>query len=668
MTLQPTRLVRDADGNAWSERYGDVYASRDGALGQARHVFLQGNGLPQRWRGRGQFVVLEIGFGLGINFLATWQAWRGDPHRPTRLHFVSVERHPLSADDLRAGTSGELCDLAEMLASAWPQPLPGLHRLEFERGDVVLTLALGDARALVPQLVVGADAIYLDGFAPSRNPEMWEPALLKSIARCARPGATVATYTSAQSVHASLSSAGFELQVQSGFGRKREMLAGIFAPKWRVRRHEPQTEYRAERAAIVIGAGLAGCACAEALARRGWSVQVFDRQARPATGASALPWGLLHPQFAVDDAPLARLTRAGVAAARAALDRVAPNGDFDGRCVARISGVFQLASEAAEAERWQWAVERLGLPSTWITWCSQADASEWVGMRPSGAGLWWPGGMLVCAPRWCCALLASHSIAMRRADVGSVAAAEGGWRVLNAHGKDLASAPVVIVAAALESPTLLDSAHARVRAVRGRIASLQPDAWEGLRAPVTGDGYLLRDPDGGVSVGATYEATTVDAPSGHAQLSRERALQGNLARVSRLLAAPPEPRAVGTFEGIRCVAHDRMPLAGVMHDEIAMRAAADQLRGAHLIDLPRRDGLCACFALGSRGLTLASLLAEVIVAQIEGEPLPIERDLAATVDPARFALRSVRHGRSWLETMPVAPISPNRDLDQRRAT
>lgn len=666
MTLQPTRLARDADGNAWSERYGDVYASRDGALGQARHVFLQGNELPQRWRGRGQFVILETGFGLGVNFLATWQAWRGDPQRPTRLHFVSIERHPLSADDLRAGTPGELCDLAEMLARAWPEPMPGLHRLEFERGDVVLTLVLGDARELVLQLVVGADAIYLDGFAPSRNPEMWEPALLKSVARCARPGATVATYTSAQSVRAGLSSVGFELQVRSGFGRKREMLAGTFAPKWRVRRHEPPAEFRGERAAIVIGAGLAGCACADALARRGWAVRVFDRQATPATGASAVPWGLLHPQFAVDDVPLARLTRAGALAARAALDRVAPNGDFAGRCVARVSGVFQLAGNSAESERWQQALDRLGLPSTWISWCSQAAASAQIGMRPSGAGLWWPNGAIVSAPRWCRALLTSHSIAVCRADVGSIAAAEGGWRVLNAHGQELASAPVVIVAAALESPTLLGGAHARVRAVRGRIASLQPDGWEGLRAPVTGDGYLLRDPDGGVSVGATYEVE-IDSAFADAGLSRERALQGNLARVPRLLASPPQPSAIGSFEGVRCVAHDRMPLAGLMHDEIAMRAAAEQLRGAHLADLPRRAGLTACFALGSRGLTLAPLLAETIAAQVEGEPLPIERDLAATVDPARFALRSVRHARV-VGNAASGPISPDRNIPQRRAT
>jgi tRNA 5-methylaminomethyl-2-thiouridine biosynthesis bifunctional protein len=157
---------------------------------------------------------------------------------------------------------------------------------------------------------------------------------------------------------------------------------------------------------------------------------------------------------------------------------------------------------------------------------------------------------------------------------------------------------------------------------------------------VTGDGYLLCDPDGGASIGATYE----DIGEGGA-LSEERALDSNLARISRLLASPPAATVIGTFDGVRCVAHDRLPHAGPVADEADMQAAAPRLRGAHLADLPRRSGLIACFALGSRGLTLAPLLAESIAAGIEGEPLPVERDLAAAVDPARFALRTLRSGR-----------------------
>ena len=158
MTVEPVALSFDAHGAPASERYGDVNASRDGALGQARHVFLGGTACVERWRGRPQFVILENGFGLGINFLATWQAWRADPARPRRLHFVSLERHPLPAASLVDAAPPELRELASQLASQWPLPIGGLHRCEFEQGGVVLTLALGDARALAPELRLGADA------------------------------------------------------------------------------------------------------------------------------------------------------------------------------------------------------------------------------------------------------------------------------------------------------------------------------------------------------------------------------------------------------------------------------------------------------------------------------------------------------------------------------
>ncbi|UCG98276.1 MAG: tRNA (5-methylaminomethyl-2-thiouridine)(34)-methyltransferase MnmD, partial [Burkholderiales bacterium] len=195
--VEPAALEFDAGGHPYSSRYGDVYASRDGALGQARHVFLGGNELPLRWAGRGQFVVLETGFGLGTNFLAAWQAWRDDPERPGRLHFVSVERHPLAAADLQRAAPAPLQPLALQLAAQWPLPLPGLHRLPFEGERVVLTLALGDAAELLPQLLLGADAFFLDGFAPDRNPAMWSPPLVKALARLARPGATLATWCTA---------------------------------------------------------------------------------------------------------------------------------------------------------------------------------------------------------------------------------------------------------------------------------------------------------------------------------------------------------------------------------------------------------------------------------------------------------------------------------------
>ena len=300
ITVPQASLSRGADGTPFSTEFGDIYHSAQGGLAQARHVFLGGNGLPQRWQGRDRFVIVETGFGLGLNFLAAWDAWRADPNRPRRLHFVSVESRPFEGADLAAALAPfeELAPLARALASAWPPPLAGFHRLHFDAGNVILTLLLGEAGALLPQLEARADAFFLDGFAPSRNPGIWSPEVVRELARLAAPGATVATWTVAGGVRAALSGAGFNLEKRAGFGAKREMLAGV--------RGEPESATRRPRRAVVVGAGLAGTMCAERLAARDWDVQLVD--VRPAPSAPRA--GLVRPIANLRDAVNAQLSRA----------------------------------------------------------------------------------------------------------------------------------------------------------------------------------------------------------------------------------------------------------------------------------------------------------------------------------------------------------------------
>jgi tRNA 5-methylaminomethyl-2-thiouridine biosynthesis bifunctional protein len=146
--------------------YDDLYHPRSGAFAQAQQVFLEGNGLPERWRRRARFTILETGFGLGNNFLATWTALRSDPARCERLFFVSIEKHPLSRADLqRAHSTSQAPELARQLIAAWPPATCNLHTLDFEAGRVRLLLAYGDVQAWARELVARVDAFYLDGFA-----------------------------------------------------------------------------------------------------------------------------------------------------------------------------------------------------------------------------------------------------------------------------------------------------------------------------------------------------------------------------------------------------------------------------------------------------------------------------------------------------------------------
>ena len=638
MTVEPVALSFDAHGAPASERYGDVYASRDGALGQARHVFIAGTGCIERWRGRRQFVVLENGFGLGVNFLATWRAWRDDPARPDRLHFVSIERHPLPASVFVDAVPPELRDLGAQLAAQWPLPMAGLHRCEFEQGRVALTLAFGDARAIAPELRLGADAIFLDGFAPGRNPEMWDASLLRSIARLARADCRVATWCTARAVREALANAGFDIELQAGFASKRQMLVGRYAPRYTVRRYDPPPPYAGDRSAVVIGAGLAGAASAHALARRGWSVRVVD-SAAAGSGASALPWGLMHPQFAVDDNLLARLTRAGSAVTARALERVAPQGAQAGRAVWQRDGFFQMV-DPADVERWRSALAALRLPCEYVEWLSAEQAAGRLGVAPAREGLWWPEGRLVSPPHWIRALLDGPTITFVQAAADVLERDGDDWLVLGTRREPIARAPLVIVAAAGESPRLIASKMLPFQPVPGQVTFVLADALQSLQAGLGGDGTLLRAPDGQVVVGATYE-TPIGAAN--APLDDRMASRSNLARLERLLAAPIEARVEGRHGGVRCVARDRLPYAGAVADEEAA-VVNERLRGAHLEDLPRRARLFTSFAHGSRGLTFVALAAELIAAQVEGEPLPIEGTLSDAVDPGRVLLRRLRRG------------------------
>ncbi|WP_420223913.1 tRNA (5-methylaminomethyl-2-thiouridine)(34)-methyltransferase MnmD [Pigmentiphaga litoralis] len=283
----------------FSERYGDVYHAVQGPIAQADYVFLQGNGLPERWRGRKRFTVCETGFGLGFNFLALWQAWRADPDRPARLHMVSVEAHPFSREHMTAllasKLEGDLRGMAETLIAQWPPLLPGLHRIDLEGGALTLTLAFGYALDVVPQLTAHVDAFFLDGFSPARNPEMWSPPLMKALARLAAPGATAATWSSAGDVRRALAEAGFAVRKHPGFGYKRVMTVATYAPRYVPRHASPPPPVFKERHAIVVGAGISGANVAYALALRGWRVTVVAPEGATGRAWRAAAVGTLAP-------------------------------------------------------------------------------------------------------------------------------------------------------------------------------------------------------------------------------------------------------------------------------------------------------------------------------------------------------------------------------------
>ncbi len=596
--------------------FGDVYHSRAGALAQARHVFIAGNGLPGRWQGRERFVVLETGFGLGNNFLATWDAWRQDPARCGRLVFVSLDKHPLRRDDLaRAQAASPLPELARQLVERWPPLTPGLHPLSFEGGRVELLLGLGDARELLRELVLEADALYLDGFAPSRNPELWDAWLLKSLARQALPGTTAATWSISRPMRKALAATGFEVGLAPGFANKPEMTVARFAP-----RHLPQRPAGREplaagaRRALIVGAGLAGAACALALAREGVACTVIDALGGTAQASSGNPAGLFHGTFNPDDGPHARFNRAAALATQRLLAELG---------LPFQPGLLRLETRLALAE----------MPSVpgYVQALSAEDASRMAATRLAHPAWFYPGGGAVDPSAYTRAMLEASGAEVRTGTtVAALREVPQGWQLLDAGGQPLDTAPLVVLAGGHGQLPLLGELAGELLVQRGQLTHLPEAAWQ-PPVPVAGGGYTIADGRGGVWCGATAQDDDLDPTL------READQAENLLRHAQLgnLGEPPRAPLAGRV-GWRLIAPDRLPLVGGL---VAPGPLAAQLRLQS-----RRRGLVVCTAFASRGIGWAALAGSLVAAVALGGPRPLEAELLDAVDPLRFALRRQRRG------------------------
>ncbi|HYX66390.1 MAG TPA: bifunctional tRNA (5-methylaminomethyl-2-thiouridine)(34)-methyltransferase MnmD/FAD-dependent 5-carboxymethylaminomethyl-2-thiouridine(34) oxidoreductase MnmC [Burkholderiales bacterium] len=567
------------DETPYSAAYGDVYHSAAGGPQQAHHVFLGGNDLPGRWRGRKRFVILETGFGPGFNFLTTWHAWRNDTRRCRRLHFVSVEKHPFSLDDLRTlhERYPELSAEAGALHAAWPPLVSGAHRLEFD--GVVLTLFFDDV-AVLRELRLGADAIYLDGFAPAKNPDMWSHQVMRAVSRLAGPGATLATWSVAAPVRDALAATGFAVEKRAGFAGKREMLVGRYEK-------QGQTPLSPPRHAAVVGAGIAGAAVCERLCARGWEVDLYERHAEPAQEASGNAAGAFHPVVTPDDSVFARITRAGYLYS---LQRW--------RALAGLRwdpcGLLQLARNEKEARSQEQAAA--GLPADYAQFVSAEQASRHAGVPLPASGLWFPGAGWVQPRSLVDAQLAACSVRLRRR-----------------FGRDLEAlpdAPVVVLANSGDAPKLAAVPHLRLRRVRGQLTYLREGAFDAPHVVVLRGGMVLPPVDGLCVIGASYDIG--DDERG----LREESHAGNLERLKSILGIEVRTTCEGRV-GFRSVAPDRLPVVGKV-----------------------APATFAAFAYGSRGLIWAALAAEIVASELEGEPLPLAGKLLEALAPDRFRRRA----------------------------
>ncbi len=570
----------------------------------------------------------------------------------SRLHFISVEKYPLTQADLRKALAAwpELAPLSQPLIDQWPLPVSGCHRLLFADGRIRLDLWFGDIKEMLPQVPHPAtglvDAWYLDGFSPAKNPEMWTQDLFDDLARLARPDATLSTFTCAGFVRRGLIAAGFAMKKVKGHGSKREMLAGVREGKVPQQSIAPWYARPAGREGevLIIGGGIASAMTALSLVERGRHVTLLCEDGEPASGASGNRQGALYPLLNGEHDALSRFYSLAFGFARNRLLALAKHHPV----AFSLCGVTQLGYDDKSAAKLA-KMSQGPFPPELMHPLSAAEVEQVVGLPCDADGVSYPLGGWLCPADLTRAAIREAQASGRlevvfNAAVTRIAEEADGWHLESRDGRQW-RAPNLVVAAGHQLPALLPFAELPLYPVRGQVSHVPTTAGlSQLKSVLCYDGYLTPAHNGAHCIGASYGRNQTDLAYRTDEQEQNRA---------RLQACVPQQRWPAEVDvsgalariGLRCASRDHLPVAGPVARLAALadhdvNAPADQQSA-----LPLHAGLYVLGALGSRGLCSAPLCGELVASEICGDPLPLAADLLEALHPARYWVRRLRRGK-----------------------
>ncbi|HIF9091526.1 bifunctional tRNA (5-methylaminomethyl-2-thiouridine)(34)-methyltransferase MnmD/FAD-dependent 5-carboxymethylaminomethyl-2-thiouridine(34) oxidoreductase MnmC [Photobacterium damselae] len=692
-------------GTPVSNDFDDVYFSNANGLEETRYVFLQQNGLPDRWNdfSRRRFVVAETGFGTGLNFLALWQqfkAFRAENPDATvkELHFISFEKFPVTLDDLKKAHLSwpELSDLAQQLHTHYPPAVADCHRIILEDGLITLDLWFGDIQDCMPQVWTGdegiVDAWFLDGFAPSKNLAMWNLDVYKGMRNLARSGCTLATFTAAGFVRRELIEAGFEMKKAKGFGHKREMLTGTIGERTAPSNTKPwyhisaRTENDTAQTLndiAIIGGGVASAATALSLVRRGQTVTLYCKDEKPAQGASGNKQGAVYPLLNGNHNALSRFFAPAFVFARQFVEQAAQNSQFDHDWC----GVVQLAfgedprlldassqvtsyeseecqekgrEEKKEAEtrnKQRIKLDKMlagGFPNELICALDHQQTCEVTGVETGFDGVNYPLGGWLCPKELTRALIeqaqATGLLTLHtQSEVCKLQQeSDQRWQLQFSDGQSKQHACVVI-ANGHRFTDFEQTAQIPAYSVRGQVSHIPTnEQLSKLKTVLCYDGYLTpENPHSHTHcIGASYDRNSVDLTFS------EQNQHDNRQRLIDCLPQAEWAKSVDVSDnqarvGVRCATRDHLPFMGNVcrYDELLtqyenlkeMQASADKV--------PVYNNLFALIGLGSRGLSSAPLVGEMMASQICGDPLPMPLSVLEALHPGRMWVRKLVKGK-----------------------
>lgn len=700
MTIKTADIQFNADGTPIATNFDDVYFSSSDGASETEYVFLHNNLLPQRWQqwSKPSFVIAETGFGTGLNLLVTLAAFKQhlsqNPASTISLHFISTEKFPLTHTDLvqALGAFVQFEDDAKALIDQYPMPLDGCHRMSFVNNRVIVDLWLGDIHDSLPQWHTNegglVDAWYLDGFAPSKNPQMWSPQLFEQMARLASKDCTFATFTAAGFVKRGLRDAGFVVEKRKGHGRKREMLAGCIASESEIQINRQQARYY-QRATYVnlatvitsdaenhaqtalaskpkvaiIGAGIAGASMAYAMAKKGYDCNIYFNDATPAQGASGNPQAGFYPQLNVDASHASQINAHSFVYAANQYRQLQSQGF---QFAHQWCGVLQLGFKPALAERYAKLTESQLWPFELVRYVEPSEAAQLANCDMPYGGLFMPLGgwidpaqlvdaLFAAAAKLSQVRLYSHHALKRieQKNVSNTAQENTRWQLhfddsmgtsKKNENTSLALADIVIYATGAQSHGISELANFPLRMVRGQVEAVPAQAaLSKLKTVLCHKGYLTPEYNGQHALGSTYVKNDLSTDY---RLSEQ--VKNLATHYQSLSDCHWAQEVVGNAQGraaVRCSSPDHLPLMGALADiDKQKEELSDLYKALPLGYYPKGSDITNVFmltGLGSRGLTTAPLMAEVLASQISGQPLPMANDLLNTLNPNRFLIRQL---------------------------
>jgi tRNA 5-methylaminomethyl-2-thiouridine biosynthesis bifunctional protein len=673
-------------GTPVADHFDDVYFSNDSGIDETQHVFVAGNDLAERWQQwrNPTFVIAETGFGTGLNFLVAMRAFNefkaANPDHPLkRLYFITTEKFPLPQQDMQRALEAfpALKDEAQALASLYPMGLEGCHRLHFDNHSTTLDLWIGDVHELLPQWhspVNGLiDAWFLDGFAPSKNPDMWTDALFSQMARLSKTGTTFGTFTAAGIVKRGLAGVGFDIKKRKGFGRKRDMLTGVFNQDNENVQHKLRLPagpyYRYADGSLdktskvaVVGSGLAAATACLALVKRGISTTLYFDGDTLASGASGNPQGGFYPQLHSEASIASRIQAHSFLYARQAYDHTIEHAKACGLTdVAHdFCGVIQLSFNDKVAERQNKLAAADVWPEALIKPVNSKEVSDIANLTLPYSGLYIGLGGWLSPPQLVTAMIEealqsgklelkpNHTYVSHEAIETTKQRVQIRFNLDSAESEEVITADHLILALGAGAVNASDFDSLSLRPVRGQVEAIPTQMpIERLNTVLCHKGYMTPALDGRHALGSTYVKNDLSTDV------RSDETETNLATHKQALANTDIVQALQHDGKARAATRlgspDHQPVVGALHDFNAQKEHYTMLGvGKPLTSAPvlPESVVSTLTCLGSRGLTTAPLMAEVLVSSLCKEPLPLSNDLLNAVNTSRFMTREAIRSQS----------------------